>query len=99
MALTFTTPIELASGISVENAYGRVAAVDQSTGTRIDALVDIFTSEQAFLDGKESLQVSFNRTASMEYNRETMGVDVLSLGHDALVYTLGQQGIVATKNL
>ncbi len=69
MALNFTTQLELASGITVDNAYGRVAAVDQTAGTSVEAIVDIYISEAAYLAGKEPLQVSFDRTARTSYNR------------------------------
>lgn len=99
MALQFTTNIELETGIVVENAYGRVSAVDQASGTMLDAIVDIFINEQAFIDGKQSLSVRFNRTARRPYDRATDGVDVLDLAHDALITVLATQGITATKQL
>ena len=99
MALQFTTNIELESGIVVENAYGRVSAVDQASGTAIDAIVDVYVNEQAFVDGKQSISVRFNRTARRPYDRATDGTDVLDLAHDALITVLATQGITATKQL
>ena len=99
MALLFTTELNLDNGITVANAYGRVAAVDQITGTKVDAMVEVYTSEEAFTSGLQPVQVSFNRTASAEYNRATDGTDILAIGHNALVYTLGEQGITATVSL
>jgi hypothetical protein len=96
MALIFNTPIELSTGITVADAYGRVAAVDQIAGTQVDAIVDIFISEAAYLAGKESIQVSFNRTAATPYNRDVDGTDILSIGHTALQTVLATQGYTTT---
>ena len=99
MSLLFTTPLTLDNGLTVDNAYGRVAAVDQIAGTKVDAMVEVYTSEQAFTSGLQPLQVSFNRTASADYNRATDGTDILSIGHVALQSTLGQQGMTVTISL
>ena len=99
MALNFKTTITLASGIEVADAYGRVAAVDQATGTQVDALVDIYTSEAAFTTGLAPIEVGFNRTAAAPYNREVDGTDILLIGHNALVTMLAQQGLTATISL
>ena len=96
MALNFTTTITLPSGLQVADAYGRVSAVDQATGTQVDALVDIFTSEDAFTTGLAPLEVGFQRTASAPYNRDVDGTDILLIGHNALVTMLAKQGITAT---
>ena len=99
MALNFTTQLTLSSGVTIDNAYGRVSAVDQAAGTHIDAVVDIFISEQAYLDGKQSIEPGFNRTARAPYNRDTDGTDILLIGHNALVTVLATQGITATITL
>lgn len=99
MALNFTTQLELASGITVDNAYGRVAAVDQTAGTSVEAIVDIYISEAAYLAGKEPLQVSFDRTARTSYNRDVDGTDILLIGHYALTTVLATEGITATISL
>lgn len=99
MALLFTTPITLPSGLQVADAYGRVAAVDQASGTQVDALVDIYASEAAFTSGLAPIEVGFNRTASVAYNREIDGTDILNIGHDALIAMLANIGISATKAL
>lgn len=100
MALLFTSTITLPSGVEVNNAYGRVSAVDGYTGLTVDSIVDIWASEQAFNDHKEPLNgVDFKRTASVDYNRDTMGTDILAIGHDALVAALAAQGISANISL
>jgi len=99
MALNFTTPITLPSGIQIADAYGRVSAVDQASGTQVDALVDIYTSEAAYTSGLQSLEVGFQRTASAPYNRENDGTDILLIGHNALVAMLANQGLTATISL
>ena len=99
MALIFNTPIELSTGITVADAYGRVAAVDQIAGTQVDAIVDIYISEAAYLAGKEALTVDFNRTAATPYNRDVDGTDILMIGHDALQTVLATMGYTTTKLL
>ena len=99
MALNFTTTITLASGIEVPNAYGRVAAVDQAAGTHVDALVDIYTSEAAYEAGLASVEVGFNRTAQVAYDRAVDVTYILDLGHDALIVSLANLGLTATKSL
>ena len=99
MALTFNTAIELPTGIIVTDAYGRVAAVDQMAGTQVDALVDIYVSEAAYIAGKEALTVSFNRTAATPYNRDVDGTDILNIGHNALMTVLATEGYQTTKLL
>tara|TARA_R110001632_G_scaffold188536_2_gene309029 strand:- start:9 stop:311 length:303 start_codon:yes stop_codon:yes gene_type:complete len=99
MALIFNTPIELPTGLTVADAYGRVAAVDQMAGTQVDAIVDIYVSEAAYLAGKEALTVSFNRTAGIPYNRDVDGTDILNIGHQALMTVLATEGYTTTKVL
>ena len=99
MALIFNTPIELPTGITVADAYGRVAAVDQSAGIQVDAIVDIYISEAAYIAGKQPLTVSFNRTAMTPYNRDVDGTDILMIGHDALQTVLATEGYNTTKLL
>ena len=99
MALNFTTTITLASGIEVANAYGRVAAVDQMDGNKVEALVDVYASEAAYTSGLAPLEVTFKRAASIAYDRTTDGTDILNIGHDALIAALATQNIVATKSL
>ena len=100
MALTFSTPITLESGITLSNAYGRVTAQDEYIGTMLQAYVELFVSEAAFTAGAKGIQTGvFNQYTSVAYDRSTMGVDILDLAHDALVVSLAAQGITATKNL
>ena len=101
MALNFTTTLTLPTGIEVANAYGRVSAADQLTGTQIDAMVDIYASEAAFNAGLEPLQVRFDRGVRVAYDRATDGNDILNIGHDALITMLAglPSPIIATKDL
>jgi hypothetical protein len=100
MALTFTTPIELGGGITIENAYGRVTAIDAQKGDQVMGTVHVYATEQAFLDGKEALgALPFRDSAWGPYDRTVDGVDILDLAHDVLIGGLAQQGYVATKSL
>lgn len=99
MALNFTTDIVLASGLTVSDAYGRVAAVDNASGTKLTAGMDIYTSETAFTSGLAPIQAPFKLAAEADYNRESDGVDILDLGHDLLIGYLAGIGYIATKSL
>lgn len=100
MALNFTTTIELPTGIELTSAYGRVYCIDPQQGTEIQGYVEIFTSEQDWIDGKANHNtVPFKTGATKPYNRETDGVDILDFAHDALIEALASQGYVATKSL
>ena len=99
MALNFTTPIELPSGIELLQAYGRVSVVDNYKGDSIQTVVDVFKSEQDFVDGKSTISMPFKCNASAPYDRNVQGVDVLDIAHDILIVALDKQGYVATKSL
>lgn len=99
MALNFTTDIVLDSGLTVSEAYARVAAVDNASGTKLTAGMDIYTSEAAFTNGLAPIKAPFQLAAEADYNREVDGVDILNLGHDMLIGYLAGIGYTATKSL
>jgi len=101
MALIFNTAIELESGISVENAYGRVGVADNIEGTALQQIVEVFASEQAFTDGKKPMQLPGNviTTLSSAYDRTVDGSDVLALAHANLQASLADAGYTTTISL
>ena len=99
MSLTITSQIKTLEGITLEGAYGRVAVVDQFTGTTLQSQVDLYASESAFLEGANALHVAIASISVEPYDRTAMGSDILSIGHDNLILLLASQGISATKNL
>lgn len=100
MSLTITSTIQTIEGFDVTNAYGRVAVVDNPAGVELEQLVELFSSEQAFLDGKAQLNAAAVITnCKAPYDRTVQGVDILDLAHDNLIVALAQQGVTATKNL
>lgn len=100
MALLFDTSIELGGGVTIDNAYGRVTAVDAQKGDQVMGTVHVYATEQAFLDGKDALgALPFRDSAWAPYDRTSQGVDILDLAHDALIAGLAQQGYTATKAL
>lgn len=99
MALLFQTPIILPSGITIENAYGRVLATDNVYGKTVGGLVEIFVSEAAFEAGAQSVSADIRIVAEVPYDRATDGVDILAIAHDALIAKLAEQGITVTKEL
>lgn len=99
MALLFTTPLPLETGLTLTNAYGRVSAVDNYKGTNLGGFVDVFVSEDAYLQGASPVRVPFTQGVDVPYDRATDGVDVLDLAHDALIEALKGQNIEATKSL
>jgi hypothetical protein len=100
MSLQFTTTIELNNGISIANAYGRVTAIDNYTGTELAAALYVYSNEEAFTNGLASIDaLPFVNSVNAPYNRATMGTDILDLATDAMIIGLEQQGYVATKTL
>ena len=100
MALTFNTDIEMENGITISNAYGRVAVLDNIGGYALQQAVEIFISEQAFLDGKKPLSVDGLQTSiDTKYDRATDGTDVLALAHTNLQTYLATLGYTTTISL
>lgn len=100
MALIFNTDIELASGITISNAYGRVAVADGASGTTLQQLVEIYTSEQAFIDGKAQIEMpGLQQAIDAPYNRDVDGTDILALAHINLQNALTDAGFTTTISL
>ena len=100
MALIFNTDIELASGITVSDAYGRVAVADGSNGTSLQQLVEIYTTEQAFIDGKAPIEMpSLQGAVETAYDRNVDGTDILMLAHTNLQASLAAAGYTTTISL
>jgi len=100
MALQLETTITTVQGFEVENAYGRVSVVDNTTGTQLQASVVFYVNETLYLGGANPLQTSgLNDLSLTPYNRDVDGSDILSLAHDYLIQLLADQGIVAVKLL
>lgn len=99
MALQFQTDIQTRDGFTIQNAYGRVGADDRFTGTDIAGHVDIYASEQAYLDGARFVVTRLIQSVEVPYDRNIDGTDILNIAHDGLISVLADQGIVATKEL
>lgn len=100
MALTFNTDIEMANGITISNAYGRVGVADNINGDALQQIVEIFVSEQAFIDGKQPILVDgLITTLQSPYNRTVDGTDVLALAHANLQAMLVDAGYNTTISL
>lgn len=93
MALTFNTDIEMANGITISNAYGRVGVADNIKGDELQQIVEIFVSEQAFIDGKQPIMIDgLVTTLASPYDRTVDGNDVLALAHANLKAMLSDAG-------
>lgn len=100
MALIINTPITLPSGIIIDSSYARVNASVSSDGTMIHADLKLYNNKQSYTNNLEEVRmVNINRYITKPYNRAIDGVDTLSLGHDILIASLLEQGIVAVKEL
>ena len=99
MALQFNTTIATKDGFEVANAYGRVSVTDSYRGDAVHAVVEAYVSEQAFNEGASPLKAKFLPFAEAAYDRAVDGTDVLNIAHDALIASLANQGITATKVL
>jgi hypothetical protein len=100
MSLNIQTPITTQQGIELATSYGRVAVVNNVQGNKLQAGVELFPSEAAFLAGaKPSYVFDLVLGGEMPYDYATDSKDILDLGHDLMIQVLAQQNIVATKNL
>jgi len=100
MSLKITTPIELESGIVLNESYGRVSTTDDYRGTTILASLEVFADITAFKTNKKPIRMTnIDPYTNIIYNRDLDGVDILSIAHDALIISLALQGITAVKVL
>lgn len=100
MALTFNTTIEMDNGLHVVDAYGRVGVADNIAGDSLQQIVEIFTSEAAFLDGKQSITLTdVVTTVVTPYDRNVDGTDVLAIAHTNLKALLADAGYDTTIEL
>ena len=100
MSLNISTPLQTVYGFTLENAYGRVAVVNEFKGDEIRAAVEFYADAAAFEAGATAITVvGVNANASTSYDYTTSDKDILDLAHDILIAALHQQGITATKNL
>lgn len=99
MALHFKTNIQTRDGFTVSNAYGRVGADDSFTGNYVTGHVEIYVSEQAFIDGIRPVKTTLIQDCQEPYNRKVDGTDILNIAHDGLIANLAEQGITAEKEL
>jgi hypothetical protein len=100
MSLQIQTPIMTQQGIELTTSYGRVAVVNNVQGNKIDAGVELFPTEAAFLAGaKPFYAFELVLGGSMPYDYATDSKDILDLGHDLMIQVLAQQGITAVKSL
>lgn len=100
MSLTIKTPITTQQGIELATSYGRVAVVNNVKGDRLDAAVEIFASEAAFLNNARPVHVDeLVLGANLPYDYASDSKDILDLGHEMLIASLAVQGITAEKNL
>ena len=100
MALIFNTPIEMQNGITVTDGYGRVGVADNVNGTQLQQVVEIYVSEQTFIDGKAPISIEdVITTLASPYNRDVDGTDILNIGHEALMTVLATEGYTTTKLL
>ena len=99
MALIFNTTLTTDTGMQVSDAYGRVSVGEGYTGTVLQAYVDIFVSEAAFLAEARPIKTSVRPNTDGPYNRDINGTDLLNLAHDMLVTSLADQGVTVTKVL
>ena len=99
MSLNISTRIATSQGISVENAYGRVGVQDSFSGDNLSAIVNLYASEDAFLQGAQQLSTQLVTSNRKPYDRNVESVDILDLAHDQIIALLADQGVVATKDL
>ena len=100
MALTITTPITTNEGFVVENAYGRVAVLNNVEGTTLQYSVNLYVSQAAFEAGAQPFYPGgLILGGQSDYEYSTATANILDIAHDELIVVLGAQGVRATKSL
>jgi len=100
MSLILNTRVNTIDGMSVETAYGRVAATDSFKGDAIQASLDWYVDEAAFLAGKNAIYLEAEPTTSyFPYNRDLESKDILDLAHENFVAIYADNGLSVTKVL
>ena len=99
MALTITSTLTTPQGFELTNAYVRVTSQDEYTGNQVTGFMNIYPSEQAFIDGKDPILFPNLSYAAGAYNREVDGSDTLDFAHDLLIAAMASVGITAVKVL
>lgn len=100
MSLTLNTRAKTINGISVDTAYGRVAATDSFKGDAIQASLDWYATEADFLAGATAIYLEeIATTVYFPYNRDVESKDILDLAHDKFVEVYAAKGLAVTKTL
>ncbi len=100
MSLILNTRAKTINGISVDTAYGRVAATDSFKGDAIQASLDWYASEEDFLAGRDAIYLEAEPTTSyFPYNRDQESKDILDLAHENFVAIYADNGLSVTKVL
>ena len=100
MSLILNTRVKTIDGMSVDTAYGRVAATDSFKGDAIQATLDWYVDEAAFLAGRNAIYLEAEPTqAFFPYNRDVESKDILDLAHDQFVDVYATNGLSVTKVL
>jgi|11_taG_2_1085331.scaffolds.fasta_scaffold17390_2 hypothetical protein len=100
MSLTLNTRAKTINGISVDTAYGRVAATDSFKGDAIQGALDWYATEADFLAGATPIYLEELPTTSyFPYDRDVESKDILDLAHENFVAIYGDKGFSVTKQL
>lgn len=100
MSLTLNTRAKTINGISVDTAYGRVAATDSFKGDAIQGSLDWYASEADFLAGRDAIYLEAEPTdVYFPYNRDVESKDILDLAHDKFVEVYAANGLSVSKTL
>lgn len=100
MSLNIQTSLQTPEGFVIENAYGRIAVLNNAAGTQLDYNVNLYVSEQAFEAGAQPfypLGLMLGGSKAYEYSVET--ANILDIAHDEMIATLAEQGVTAQKSL
>ena len=100
MSLQITSTLITPEGFQITDAYGRVAVQNSYAGDNIQAGVQFFKDEAAFLAGDNPFMVTgLNQGATAPYVYEPATENILDIAHDLLIGTLASQSVTAVKML
>ena len=100
MSLNISTPLTTNEGFVVENAFGRVAVLNNVQGTQLEYSTNFYVSEAAFEAGSVPFYPgALTLGGASPYDYSTATANILDIAHDELIALLAAQGVVATKSL
>jgi hypothetical protein len=104
MALQISTPLNTSIGVTIPTSYARIAVMDGLQGLAVVSNISIYPTKESYEAGADPLPVIINDRfmesgMTTEYDRTTMGGDILGIAHQAWIAKLAEWNITAIEDL